>query len=60
MTDIEAGAFIDAVAPMVDLSILPEHRPGVANNLRMIFGQAGPLMALHLDDSDEIAPVFRA
>ena len=59
MDDSAIEAYVDAVSQALDLTIAPEHRPGVTTNLRLILGQAARLDSLPLEIEDEAATVFR-
>ena len=51
-------AVIDAMAPLLGLAILPEYRPGVAANLRIVADFAALMLEPPLGDHAEPAPVF--
>ena len=53
-------AVIDAMAPLLDLSIDPDYRPGIATNLLVTARFAAVVLAAPLDDEAEPAPVFVA
>ena len=50
--------YVLAAAKAVDLSVAPEHLPGVVANLQRIEAIAAPLAAVDLDPRDEAAPVW--
>jgi hypothetical protein len=52
-------AVIDAMAPMLGLTIDPAHRPGIVQNLRAAEAAMRRMTAAPLDDMAEPAPVFR-
>jgi hypothetical protein len=58
-TAFDPDALIDAVAPLLGLSVEPDFRPGIVANLRTIARHA-ELLDLPLDDRAEPAPVFGA
>ena len=51
-------AVIDAMAPLLDLTIDPASRAAVAANLEATARFAALVMAVPLDDEEEPAPVF--
>ncbi len=53
-------AVIDAVAPLLGLTVDPADRPAVAFNLEVSARFARVVLAAVLDDEAEPAPVFRA
>lgn len=55
--DVEA--LIDAVAPVMQLEIAPEHRPGVKLNLKTAAKMAALVEHVTLPDDTEPAPVYR-
>ena len=55
----DAGAVIDAMAPLLRLEIEPEYRPGIATNLEATARFAALVLEFPLDDEAEPAPVFR-
>jgi len=59
MDDETVGRYVDTVAQAVALPILPAHRQGVMDNVRMILAQSEALMALQLGDDEEMGPMFR-
>jgi Protein of unknown function (DUF4089) len=50
---------IDAVAPLVNLEIAPDYRPGIATNLAIAARFAALILDFPLDDHVEPAAVFR-
>jgi hypothetical protein len=52
--------WIDATAPLVDLEITPEQRPGVKANLKTAAKMAALLQNAPLKPETEPAPVYRA
>jgi len=60
LTAEAAGAFIDAVAPVVGLTVTPEYRPGVILNLQIAMRLVRVAESVPLDDHDEPAAVFEA
>ncbi|MDP9012110.1 MAG: DUF4089 domain-containing protein [Pseudomonadota bacterium] len=54
---IEEG--MDAIAELLGLHLLPEHRPGVIQNFALLTAQAELFMEFELDERIEMAPVFR-
>ncbi len=55
--DVEA--VIDAMAPLVQLEIAAEHRPGVKQNLKTAAKMAALVEQVKLADDIEPAPVYR-
>lgn len=55
--DVEA--VIDAVAPLVQLPIAPEYRPGVKQNLKTAAKMAALVEQVKLPDDAEPLPVYR-
>jgi hypothetical protein len=51
--------WIDAMAPLVGLSIDPAHRPGVRSYLQLASTMAERVMGWTPEPHDEPAPVFR-
>ncbi len=49
---------IDALAPLLGLTIAPEQRAGVAANLRIAAGMAALVLEEPIGDHAEPAPVF--
>ncbi len=58
--DFDPEAVIDAMAPLLDLAIAPDYRPGIATNLRVTAGFAALVVEAVVDDEAEAAPVFVA
>jgi hypothetical protein len=56
---IDFNLWIDAMAPVLGLSIDEEARKGVAINLEVATRMAGILDAIKVEDHDEPLPVFR-
>ena len=54
----DAEAVIDAMAPMLGLTVDAAGRPAVAANLKATARFAALVMAVPLDDEAEPAPVF--
>jgi hypothetical protein len=55
----DVDAMIDAVAPLVQLDITDEQRPGVRQNLKTAAKMAALLDQVKLGDDTEPAPVYR-
>ena len=55
----DVDAMIDAVAPLVQLEITDEQRPGVRQNLKTAAKMAALLDQVKLGDDIEPAPVYR-
>lgn len=55
----DAEALIDAAAPMLQLTIAPEYRAGIKQNLKTAAKMAALLDKVKLEDDAEPAPVFR-
>ena len=53
-------ALIDAMAPLLGLTLTPESRAETALHLGIAAQQAEKLFAIALDDAEEPAPVFTA
>jgi Protein of unknown function (DUF4089) len=53
-------ALIDAMAPLLGLTLTPESRDQTALHLKIVAEQAVKLLSTALDDADEPAPVFTA
>jgi Protein of unknown function (DUF4089) len=53
-------ALIEAVAPLLGLTLGPESRAQTALHLRIAAQQAEKLLSIALDDAEEPAPVFTA
>jgi hypothetical protein len=56
----DADALIDAAAPLLQLRIAPEHRPGIKLNLKTASKMAALVEQIRLEDDAEPAPVYRA
>ena len=52
--------WIDAMAPVLGLTVAPEHRAGVKANLKTAAKMAALLDKANVKDETEPAPVFRA
>lgn len=55
----DADALIDAMAPLLQLKVAPEHRAGVKLNLKTASKMAALVEQMKLEDDAEPAPVFR-
>ena len=55
----DAEALIDAAAPLLQLQIAAEYRPGIRQNLKMASKMAALIEKVKLEDDAEPAPVFR-
>jgi hypothetical protein len=53
-------ALIDAMSPLLGLTLTPESRAETALHLRIAAQQAEKLLSIALDDAEELAPVFTA
>lgn len=53
-------AVVDAMAPLLGLTLTPESRAQTLVHLRIAAEQAEKLLSVPLDDRQEPAPVFRA
>lgn len=61
MADDEASdALIDAVAPLLGISVDPEWRPAIRTHLGITLRHASALAAFTLPDDLDPAPVFTA
>ena len=60
LEDEGADAIIDAMAPLLGLSVEPAWRGAVAANLKVVSIAARLVLEFRLDDELEPAPVFRA
>jgi Protein of unknown function (DUF4089) len=58
--DFDPEVVIDAMAPLLGLTIVDEYRAGIATNLVITARFAALLSALPLDEHEEPAPVFAA
>ena len=56
----EAEAVINAVAPLLGLTIKPEQRASVSQNFEVAARLAVLVLGVDLEDEAEPAPVFRA
>lgn len=56
----DPDAVIDAMAPLLGLTIEPDDRPGIALNLTVTARFARLVLDAPVDDEVEPAPVFRA
>jgi hypothetical protein len=54
----QVEAYVDAAAIALELSLAPEHRPGVLMYFQLAAGLAELVMAQPLRAEDETAPVF--
>jgi hypothetical protein len=53
-------AMVDAIAPLLGLTLTPESRAQTLVHLRIAAEQAEKLLSIPLDDQQEPAPVFTA
>jgi 1-carboxybiuret hydrolase subunit AtzG-like len=53
-------AVVDAMAPLLGLTLTPESRAQTVVHLRIAAEQAEKLLSVPLDDQEEPAPVFAA
>ena len=53
-------AVVDAMAPLLGLTLMPESRAQTVVHLRIAAEQAEKLLSVPLDDQQEPAPVFTA
>ena len=53
------AAYVDRAAPLVGLSLTPEQREGVIQNLTVTFVMAELVTSFPLPDDVDAAPVFR-
>jgi hypothetical protein len=58
--EFDAGDWLDALAPVLGLTVAAEYRPGVIANLELAARMAALLERIALDDEAEPAPVFTA
>jgi hypothetical protein len=56
----DAEAVVDAMAPLLGLTLTPESRAQTLVHLRIAAEQAEKLLSVPLDDRQEPAPVFTA
>jgi hypothetical protein len=54
----DAEALVDAMAPLLGLTLTPESRAETIVHLRIAAEQAETLLSVSLDDEQEPAPVF--
>jgi Protein of unknown function (DUF4089) len=57
---VDPEALIDAMSPLLGLTLTPESRAQTALHLRIAAQQAEKLFSIGLDDAEEPAPVFTA
>jgi hypothetical protein len=55
----DAGALVDATAPLLKIALTPESRTEVILHLKIAAEQAELLLSGEIGDEDEPAPVFR-
>ena len=60
LDDEDAIAIMDAMVPLIGLSIDPDWRDAVAGNIKVVANAAWLVLDLPLEDELEPAPVFRA
>ena len=58
--DLYLEAVVDAMAPLLGLTLTPESRAQTLVHLRIAAEQAEKLLSVPLDDQQEPAPVFTA
>ena len=58
-TPFDAEGWLDTTAPALGLPITAEQRPGVVLNLEIAAQMAARLLAVPLDDTIDLAPVFQ-
>ena len=58
-TEPDPEAIIDAMAPLLGLTVTPEYKPGIVTNLSVTAGLAKLVLEFALDDHVEPAAVFR-
>lgn len=51
-------ALITAMEGFLEITVAPDHRPGVAAHLVAARRIAAPLLALHLEEEAEPSPVY--
>ena len=56
---LDAAAYVDAAAALLELPLDPAHRPGVILNMQRIAEMAALVISFALPDDVEPAPVFR-
>lgn len=56
----EAGRIIDAVAPLLDLPVAADYRPGIVTNLTIAARMARIAARVQPGDHADQAPVFEA
>jgi hypothetical protein len=54
----DPDAIMDAMAPLLGLTVAPDYRPGIAANLAVTAALAALVMDFPLDDHAEPAAVF--
>jgi hypothetical protein len=59
-TAFDPEAVVDAMAPLLGLTLTPESRAQTLVHLRIAAEQAEKLLSVPLDDQEEPAPVFAA
>ena len=55
-----AAEYVDTISKLVDLSIDPEHRPGVIQNFEHIMAIAKLVTEFPLPEDLEAAPIFES
>ena len=58
--EIDPADWLDALAPVLGLTVSAEYRPGVVANLEVAVRMAALLERVALDEEAEPAPVFTA
>jgi len=56
----DAEAIVDAMAPLLGLTLTAESRAEAAQQLNVAADRAALVLSVAFDDEDEPAPVFRA
>ncbi|HEX9167512.1 MAG TPA: DUF4089 domain-containing protein [Roseiarcus sp.] len=57
-TSFDPEALIDAMAPLLGLTLTPESRAQATVHLRIAAEHAAKLLSISLDDQEEPAPAF--
>jgi Protein of unknown function (DUF4089) len=58
-SDPRFAELVDLLAPLIELDIAPDHRPGVVANFERTATIARLVMEFPIPDEGEVAPVFQ-
>lgn len=59
MSEFDADAIVDAMAPFLGLTVEEEYRAGIVQHLNAAWMIAQSVLAVELEDDAEPAPVYR-